>query len=323
MWKLLVLLLTAGLIYTLYRTFVIPERIEEVHLPPDHPYGQSRLLTHVTPHNPLTVEKQLSSSATLRSYLLSYHSENLMLYALMVIPAGKPPVNGWPVIIVNHGHITPRLYSTPDSYRNTVNFYASHGFLVLKPDYRGHDQSQGSISAAISHQQYAVDVLNLLSGIPSLPSANPQRIFLYGHSMGADVSLLVAEVSPDIKGLSLWAPAVTTYPLNLTYFMSAKHPYETLTPNFSDTLDHLLDTYGAAQFSSSSHLGKLHAPIIIHHSPTDPVVPYVWGQQLAESLQASRLPVTFYSYPNDNHDLAKHWTQALNRDLDFFRSNSP
>lgn len=321
---LIIFIVAAILIPLSFRVFTIsdlkPQPTQPSAQPLPHPYSLSSLPSHVPTLNRLTVEKQLSATAAYKSYLVSYPSDNLQLFALMNIPLGPPPVGGWPVIIVNHGHITPSIYSTVSSYRNTSAYYAAQGFLVLKPDYRGHDRSEGTISPLYGHQQFAVDVLNLITGLPSLPQANPDRLFLYGHSMGADVSLMVAELSPRVKALSLWAPALTDYPQNITYFMDKHQPSETITPSFSATINAFINTYGARQFSSLANISELHAPLIIHHSPTDPIVPYAWGQHLAASLEATNHAVTFYTYPRDNHDLAGHWSQALSRDLAFFRT---
>ena len=168
----------------------------------------------------IKIENEIRKTAKFISYRVSFVSDGLNQYALMNVPLGKKPDSGWPVIIVNHGYIEPSVYSTENSYINTSAYYANAGFLVVKPDYRGHDQSQGETGSIVSRIGYAIDVLNLLFGIKKLTYADPQKIYMYGHSMGGDVSLRVAEICLDcIKAVSLWAPAVTDWPESYMYFV--------------------------------------------------------------------------------------------------------
>lgn len=264
----------------------------------------------------IVVEKSVRQTAKFTSQKISYLSDNLKLYALMNTPLGTPPDSGWPVVIVNHGHIEPKIYSTENSYVNTSAFYANNGFLVLKPDYRGHDQSAGEADTVASRINYAVDVLNLIYAAKKLPNINPDRIFLYGHSMGGDVSLRVLEICPScVAAASLWAPAVTDFPESFLYFARKNHRDN----NANEQLSSLVKPDEYSQVSSLANIGLVSVPLLIHHATTDQSVPYSWGQTLAADLQQLGKSVKFYSYPHDNHDIAANWSVALTRDIEFFR----
>lgn len=283
------------------------------------PYSIESLLSYVKSSS-IIVERELAEQEKYKSFIVSYQSEGTKQYALMNIPKNTKPENGWPVVVVNHGHIPPYQYSTINSYKNTAGYYASSGFLVLKPDYRGHDKSEGIATQFIFRNQYAVDVLNLIASISSVTDANPDKIFIYGHSMGADVSLQVAEVSSRIKGVTLWAPAITTYPLSITYFGKNYGPAVTGDETYESLMQKTMATYGTKRLSALENIDKVTVPIIIQHSQTDKSVPFTWGTQLFEALKKQNKNVVFYDYPNDNHDLGVNWSQALERDVIFFRS---
>lgn len=263
----------------------------------------------------IKIEKEITGQTGFRSYTVSYLSEEQKQYCLMHIPKGIAPAGGWPVVIVNHGYINPRQFSTIDSYKNTSAYFANSGFLVLKPDYRGHDKSEGVPTQLVARNQYAVDVLNLVEAVKSIPEANSNFIFLYGHSLGGDVVLQVAEVSARIRGVSLWAPAVTSYPLSLSYFGKNHNADSDL--NIISARE-LTTKYGK-QLSSLDNINMITAPVIIHHSITDESVPFGWGKQLNDALIRSGKKSTLYSYQRDNHNIAGHWAEALNRDVEFFR----
>lgn len=261
------------------------------------------------------------SKVTANSSIVSYLSDGLRLNALEIIPSGTSPVGGWPILILNHGHIPPSLYSTTKDYINTANFFAAHGFLVLKPDYRGHAKSEGQWNGSLlSRSEYTVDVLNLISIINSIPSANPARLFMYGHSMGSDVTLQVLEISSKVKAATLWAPAVTTYPEAISYFIKDLKSTAADYQDFNLQYPAFIAEYPITQISPIDHLSQINTPLNIHHSITDQSVPYSWGVALNAKLQSLHKSVNFYSYPNDNHDIAGHFTEALHRDVDFFNS---
>ena len=132
-----------------------------------------------------TILSQTKTRETSRfiSYEITYKSDNLLQYALMNVPKGTMPQSGWPVIFVNHGHIDPQIYSTANSYINTSAYYANAGFLVLKPDYRGHGRSEGEADGVLSRINYAADVLNLIAAVKKLDTADGDYIYvrpLYG-----------------------------------------------------------------------------------------------------------------------------------------------
>jgi len=280
-----------------------------------HPYAIKKMMDKVNPEGRITIEKELTGQAGFSSYIVSYLSENLKQYSLMHVPRGTKPEDGWPVIIVNHGYINPKEFSTIDSYKNTSAYYANKGFLVLKPDYRGHDKSEGTPTQLIARNEYTVDVLNLVEAVKSIPDANADFIFLYGHSLGGDVALQVAEVSQKIKGVSLWAPAVTYYPLSLTYF--GKSHNANANYNVMEA-EELTMKYGN-QLSALDNINMIKTPIIIQHSVTDESVPFDWGKQLNDALVRNGKKSNLYSYAKDNHNIAGHWAEALNRDVEFFR----
>jgi len=283
-----------------------------VSLPSYHPLSINALRSRQYSSEPL---KKLSST------VIQYSSDGLAQRALMLTPSGSPPAGGWPVVIVNHGHIPEFEYSTERSYINTSRYFASQGFLVLKPDYRGHDLSAGYASGRLlARSEFAVDVLNLLSTLKSIPNVNQNRIFMYGHSMGGEISLMVMESVPFIRAATLWAPSTTTFPEIVLHFVqnrsSTKKDLETFTTQYSE----FVNQYPIAQISAIENLDYINTPIIIHHSTTDESVPYEWGVTLFDKLKALNKSVSFYEYVGDNHDISGHWSQALSRDVEFFNS---
>src|ERR1035437_9733722 len=98
--------------------------------------------------------------------VVSFQSDGITEYALQSLPHTRRPARGrpaagWPVVILNRGCIDPATYRTDDaSYAQFIAAFARAGYLVLKPDYRGHGQSQGVAEGAHLSPVYAYDLLN-------------------------------------------------------------------------------------------------------------------------------------------------------------------
>src|SRR6185312_893026 len=56
------------------------------------------------PGSQIKIERTLPDGTNYHQYIASYQSQGLKIYALLAIPIGTPPKNGWPIIIFNHGY---------------------------------------------------------------------------------------------------------------------------------------------------------------------------------------------------------------------------
>lgn len=274
----------------------------------------------------IVTEQTVRQTSGFTSYIVSFDSDGLKEYALMNVPRGQVPSGGWPVVVLNHGYIDPEIYSTRNSYINTSAYFANAGFLVIKPDYRGHDQSEGEAGSLVSRISYAIDVLNLLSAVKNLPSANPDRIYMYGHSMGGDVTLRVIEVCPAcVKAASLWAPAVRDWPESFLYFSRRNTNDPRRKERMERFQQELAELFTPADYPAVSALDNINLvqiPVNIHHGTADQSVPYEWGQTIAARFEAQQKTFKFYSYPGDTHDIPANWSTALNRDIALFTASS-
>src|SRR4030042_4081224 len=68
------------------------------------------------PGSDIVIEQTLPEGSNYDRYIASYKSDGLKIYALLTVPQGIKPQNGWPVVIFNHGYIPPKEYSTTAKY---------------------------------------------------------------------------------------------------------------------------------------------------------------------------------------------------------------
>ena len=163
----------------------------------DHDDVQLASIASVRAHQltpgPITTVAHLAARGGCPTTTVSYQSDGLKTYALAMRPKTKMPTSGYPVIIFAHGYTDPTRYHTDNSqYENMLTWFCSHDFLVLKPDYRGHGQSDGVAVNGLYSPSDTYDVLNLAASLPNYAPADPHHIALVGHSMGGGVVLRAA-----------------------------------------------------------------------------------------------------------------------------------
>src|SRR3989304_4540026 len=176
-----------------------------------HPLQILQMRERNYPGSEIVIEDELSSQNNYKQYIASYRSDGLKIYAFLTIPQEDPPPSGWPVIVFNHGYIPPEDYQTQERYGAYVDVFARNGYVVFKPDYRGHGNSDGNPEGAYFSDAYTVDVLNAVSGVKKLKDVDANRIGMWGHSMGGSITLRSMVVSKDIKAGVIWAGVVGSY----------------------------------------------------------------------------------------------------------------
>lgn len=239
-------------------------------------------------------ELDLAETGDYRAYLVSYRVAGLKVYAMVAIPKQPAPDAGYPVLVANHGyHPDPPQYgitaegvdSRPgDYYRSVPGLYASRGFLVIMPDYRGHNISEGleftRSSGAAAY--YAEDVLTLLSALPGIPEADIASVFMWGHSLGGAVSLRVLLATDAVKAATIWSTA----------------PVADLAPWIAD----------------------LSTPLLLHHAEDDASTARKNSAWLTSAIESSGRSAVYYRYSGDSHFFeGEALTLAADRDAEFFR----
>lgn len=294
--------------------------------PVPHPMSIIALRNQEYPGSEITIVRELDRGINYRRYYAYYLSEGLKIYALLTIPNGEPPEGGFPAIVFNHGYIPPDVYRTTERYVHYVDEIAKAGYVVFRIDYRGHDQSEGEATGAYGNPGYQIDVLNAVSSIKTLPEVNPEKIGMWGHSMGGYLTLRAMVISKDIKAGVIWAGMVASYP-DLLYNWRRTGAF---TPSPSSTgrgwRASWIEQYGTPEqnpvfwesVSATSYLADLSGPLQLHHGTNDEDVPVAFSIRLAELARQAGKIANLYTYEGDNHNIATNFYPAMRTTIEFF-----
>jgi dipeptidyl aminopeptidase/acylaminoacyl peptidase len=299
---------------------------------PQHPLAIEYVRQQTYPGSEITIEETLQPGSNYDRYIASYLSEGYRIYALLTVPQGQEPEDGWPVILFNHGYIPPAQYRTTERYVAYVDSIARSGYIVFRSDYRGHGNSEGEAANGYASPAHTIDVLNAVSAMKRFPSADAERIGMWGHSMGGGITLRIMVTTSDVKAGVIWAGTVASYPELLkrmpgaiTDGVSQLPTLEPESPRWS-WVPEMLEAYGPpegnpafyAAISTNSYLADLSGPIQLHHGAADTSVPAVYSEQLATQIQAAGRSVELFVYKGDNHNISENFGRAMALSIRFF-----
>lgn len=280
------------------------------------------------PGSDLKIESTLPKGKNYKKYIASYYSDGLKIYGLLTIPDENKPENGFPAIIFNHGYITPELYTSDGNYIAYVNDLASAGYIIFKPDYRGNGKSQGQPNSEYFSRSYDIDNLNAIASIKKYTLVNPNKIGVWGHSLGGHITLMDLVVSNDIKAAVIWGGVVGSYN-DIIYNWQNKVSYQ---PDKEDLYfrnlgrDDFLKKYGNPNknkefwdsIDPTQNLNLISSPVQIHIGSADNQVPPDFSKNLYKKLKDLGKNVEFYEYSGGDHNISQFFDEAMNKSILFF-----
>ena len=282
------------------------------------------------PGSDFKIEKTLSEGSNYHQYVASYESDGLKIYGLLSVPTTEMPVGGYPAIIFNHGYIPPEEYQTTERYVAYFDGFAREGYVVFKPDYRGHGESEGKPEGAYLSPAYMTDVLNALSSVENMKEVNKEKIGMWGHSLGGFLTLRALVISQDIKAAVIWGGVVGSYK-EMSDDWWAKRTVPSFTPSqrelqsnrpsrqsFTKQYGNPSDNEFWNAISATTYANDITTPIQLHHGLADETVPPTLSKRLYDRLISKGKAVELYNYENSDHNISQGFGLAMNRSVAFF-----
>ena len=232
-------------------------------------------------------------------YLMRYPSDGLNMYGFADIPNDEGP---HPVVIALHGYIDPAIYFTLDYTTHYADAISSAGYIVLHPNLRGYAPSDNGEN--LFRVGMAIDVLNLIALVQSqsggtdlLRTARPDRIGVWGHSMGGGITTRVLTVTDDVRAAVLYGAMSGDDRKNY----EAIYGWSGQTRGLEE-LNVPLDALN--RISPMYFFQNITAAVSIHHGTADATVPVDWSVLTCDQLTAlgksvectyyQDMPHTFY-----------------------------
>lgn len=276
------------------------------------------------------LEKLLKENSDYSSYLFSFRSDGKKVTGLANFPKGE---REFPVIIMVRGYVDREKYTTGTGTSRAGEIFVSKGYVTFAPDFLGYGGSEApSVEPLEERFQTYTTTLDLYGLIRRLPESNPStplrtgpltpgvnidssRVYLWAHSNGGQIALTFLEITGAAIPTVLWAPVSKPFPYSILYYTDEA---EDLGKNLRAEIASFETYYDVKKYSLTEYLGQINAPILLQSGTKDSAVPLSWGEELNKKLGILNKDVTYEVYEGADHNLLGSWSQAVQRDLDFF-----
>lgn len=287
--------------------------------PPDVFYASvgNREMIRLTTSNPQIEEVRLPVQEVIRWKA----RDGLEIEGLLVKPVGYREGTRYPLIVKVHGGPEAAYLNRWNTYYGGLYLLASHGFMVLMPNYRGSTGRGIQFSKADHGDLGGGELTDILDGIDYLAELgliDPDRVGIGGGSYGGYLSALAATKYTDRFKAAIVFAGITNWH---SFTGTTDIPYENSLVHWN------LWPYDEPELawdrSAMGHIGEATTPILIIHGEEDLRVPISQGEELYTAMAVKGVPVKFVRYPRAGHGLSEraHQMDFLLRTLSWYESH--
>ena len=236
----------------------------------------------------------------------------------VVVPDGEGP---FPVVVMNHGHGGGRQEN--GGFGKVADALAKEGILTIRMDFPGSGDStepftEGYLSNMISDSNASLDYV--LENYP----ADPDRLGIFGYSMGGRIALTIAgSVDNPYRAVALLAPSGNPGEELMVPFLGGQAEYDRLYAEASGDKGYaeFLTQWGQTQQLSKTWfdellvskpldaIGNFKGNMLIVYGDKDVVVPAEVNQSVAAAYPAAKVVVVpeadhGYGFYSDQPDVS-------------------
>ncbi|WP_374454002.1 alpha/beta hydrolase family protein [Nocardioides sp.] len=303
---------------------------------PAHPISVAALAEADLTGGGLRLGAVRERTATYTSYDVTFGSTTsgagsapLRISGVLNVPTGRGPRGGqgWPAVVLAHGYIDPAYYVRGQGMTRERGFLADRGYVALHVDYRNHAESTDDprIETAV-RLGYSADVVAAVHALRESRDVrvDPDRIALFGRSMGSGVVLKALAAEPGLVAAGVaWASVSSLEGQNFDHFQRPDAPVDQLRAGFRGR--HGLpddDPEFWRGVSSRPAFDQITEPVLLAHGRVDDTCPPAWARATQAALTDAGVDSTLEWY-DDGHAFGPAFIAAMNRTVRFLDARMP
>ena len=230
-------------------------------------------------------------------------------------PAGSKP----PLIVDIHGG--PFVGPTAFGYNAEAQLFASRGYVVLQPDYRG-SKGYGDAFYKAGWRQYGLamqdDITDGVKWLIEAGKVDPDRICLFGGSYGGYATLWGLEKEPGMFRCGVAFVALADLELKFDVgwsdYMKAEWGNNSTNMLTRTVGDPDKDREKMRAVSPLYHAERIQAPLLLAYGASDQRVPLIHGNRMRSALDKYNKPYEWVVYADEGHGFNKDENR-----FDFYR----
>ncbi|TIC87579.1 alpha/beta fold hydrolase [Nocardioides sp. GY 10113] len=264
-----------------------------------------------------------SYDVTFRSSLRGAGSAPLTISGVLNVPTGRGP---FPAVVLAHGYIDPAYYVRGQGMTRERGYLADRGHVALHVDYRNHAESDDDPrSAPAVRLGYSADVVAAVRALLASDdvAVDPDRVALFGRSMGSGVVLKALEAEPGLVAAGVvWASVSSLEAENFEHFNRSDTPESELRAQLKGVGFPDEDPGFWRGVSSRPYLDRITEPVLMAHGRADETCPPRWASATHRALEAAGVDATLEWY-DDQHAFGPAFVAAMDRTVRFLRARMP
>ena len=225
------------------------------------------------------------------------------LVARLTLPVDGP-VQNLPLVVLPHDGPESR---DPDEFDWLTQFFATRGYAVLQPQFRG-STGFGLAHADAGRRQWGLrmqdDVTDAISSAISKGFADPKRVCIVGLGFGGYVALAGATSTPEMFACAASINGIADLPSLIEHLDKASDNSRYWHEHIGDASNRQV-----VRASPSRNAGKVRAPILLIHGTEDSLVPIQQSRIMARALKQAGKPYEFIELQDEDHWLSRSATR--------------
>lgn len=230
--------------------------------------------------------------------------DGVRIPAYLTLPEGAGP---HPTVLLPHGG--PRARDT-GGYDFMAHFFASRGYAVMQPNFRGSD-GYGAEWAEAAYGEWGLGVIqhDLTDAVAALVTggiSDPDRICIVGWSYGGYAALAGAAFTPDLYSCAVSIAGVADLPGFIDYqrdrYGADSVPHRNWSLQLSGE-ERLREGRDLREISPRHHAEKIQIPVLLFHGENDSVVPDSQSQRMRRAIRGNDGDVRYIELEDGGHSL--------------------
>lgn len=238
----------------------------------------------------INLERVLEKNADFTSYLFSYRTLGKKMTGQLNVPNGSPETV-YPVIVLIRGYVDIEEYKTGMGTAPVAAEYARHGYVTLAPDFLGFGESEPSGPGWEERFEKPVNVIELIKSLrqhtqlefkKAFFKIDPQKLGIWAHSNGGQITLTTLEALGEPIPTSVWAPVTAPFPYSVLYYSDEMDDGG---KGMRSAVAGFESVYNVQEYSLTQHIDRLRGPIQLHQGTLDDAVPQKWSDEFVKKVK--------------------------------------
>ncbi len=240
-----------------------------------------------------------------------YESDSLKVTGISSFPV-KTENKKHPILIYNRGGNREYGKLTVLSVMRSMIPFSRAGYLVYASNYRGNDGGEGADEFGGSDVD---DVLNLIEISKQNPDWDGKNIFMLGHSRGGMMTYMSIRKNKAINAATSIAGISNLFQSGLDRPEMENNIYRKLIVVDDDKRKQAYFDRSACYWAN-----EIDTPLLFLHGTADDRVDINHSIELTKKLEIFDKKHELVIYEGGNHALLHHWSEVLEKSLNWFES---